>query len=86
MKKTLLFSTFICSFIYAQNYAVDQIPADLVKDAYAVVRQNDKKIELLKVDELKYTENVVVTVLSKAGDNYVGAQAYYNPNTNYNLQ
>ena len=81
MKKTLLFSTFICSFIYAQNYAVDQIPADLVKDAYAVVRQNDEKIELLKVDELKYTENVVVTVLSKAGDNYVGAQAYYNPNT-----
>ena len=44
MKKTLLFSTFICSFIYAQNYAVDQIPADLVKDAYAVVRQNDEKI------------------------------------------
>ena len=81
MKKTLLFSTFMCSFIYAQNYAVDQIPADLVKDAYAVVRQNDEKIELLKVDELKYTENVVVTVLSKAGDNYVGAQAYYNPNT-----
>ena len=85
MKKTLLFSTFMCSFIYAQNYAVDQIPADLVKDAYVVIRQNDEKIELLKVDELKYTEDVVVTVLSKAGDNYVGAQAYYNPNTKIDL-
>lgn len=41
MKQTLLFSTFlITSFSFAQNYAVDQIPADLIKDAYAVVRKN----------------------------------------------
>ena len=54
MKQTLLFSTFlISSFSFAQNYAVDQIPADLIKDAYAVVRKNEEKIELLKVDELK---------------------------------
>lgn len=86
MKKTLLFTTFIISsFSFAQNYAVDQIPADLVKDAYAVVRKNDEKIELLKVDELKYTEEVVVTVLSKAGDNYVGAHANYDPNTKIDL-
>ncbi len=86
MKQTLLFSTFlISSFSFAQNYAVDQIPADLIKDAYAVVRKNEEKIELLKVDELKYTEDVVVTVLSKAGDNYVGAQANYDPNTKIDL-
>ena len=86
MKQTLLFSTFlISSFSFAQNYAIDQIPADLIKDAYAVVRKNDEKVELLKVDELKYTEDVVVTVLSKAGDNYVGAQANYDPNTKIDL-
>ncbi|MDM1062886.1 DUF3857 domain-containing protein [Empedobacter falsenii] len=86
MKQTLLFSTFlISSFSFAQNYAVDQIPADLIKDAYAVVRKNEEKIELLKVDELKYTEDVVVTVLSKAGDNYVGAQANYDANTKIDL-
>ena len=82
MNKTLLiFSLFYGSFSLAQNYAVDQIPANLLTDAYAVVRQNDEKIEFLKIDELKYTEDVVVTVLSKAGDNYVGAQTDYNPNT-----
>lgn len=81
MKHTLLFTTFLIgSFSFAQNYAVDQIPADLLKDAYAVVRKNDEKIELLKVDELKYTEDAVVTVLSKAGDNYVSTQVHYNPN------
>ncbi|MDM1552520.1 DUF3857 domain-containing protein [Empedobacter falsenii] len=86
MKQTLLFSTFlISSFSFAQNYAVDQIPADLIKDAYVVVRKNEEKIELLKVDELKYTEDVVVTVLSKAGDNYVGAQANYDANTKIDL-
>ncbi|MGL5234277.1 MAG: DUF3857 domain-containing protein [Empedobacter falsenii] len=86
MKQTLLFSTFLInSFSFAQNYAVDQIPADLIKDAYAVVRKNEEKIELLKVDELKYTEDVVVTVLSKAGDNYVGAQANYDANTKIDL-
>lgn len=86
MKQTLLFLTFlISSFSFAQNYAVDQIPADLIKDAYAVVRKNEEKIELLKVDELKYTEDIVVTVLSKAGDNYVGAQANYDTNTKIDL-
>lgn len=86
MKQTLLFSTFLInSFSFAQNYAVDQIPADLIKDAYAVVRKNEEKIELLKVDELKYTEDVVVTVLSKAGDNYVGTQANYDANTKIDL-
>lgn len=86
MKQTLLFSTFlISSFSFAQNYAVDQIPSDLIKDAYAIVRKNEEKIELLKVDELKYTEDVVVTVLSKAGDNYVGAQANYDANTKIDL-
>ncbi|MGV0920855.1 DUF3857 domain-containing protein [Empedobacter falsenii] len=86
MKQTLLFTTFlISSFSFAQNYAVDQIPADLIKDAYALVRKNEEKIELLKVDELKYTEDVVVTVLSKAGDNYVGAQANYDANTKIDL-
>ena len=81
MNKTLLFTTlFISSFCFSQNYAVDQIPADLLKDAYAVVRKEDEKIELLKIDELKHTKEVVVTVLNKAGDSYVRAQAHYNPN------
>ncbi|WP_413532659.1 DUF3857 domain-containing protein [Empedobacter brevis] len=86
MKQILLFTFFIIySHSFAQNYAVDQIPTDLIKDAYAVVRKNDEKIELLKIDELKYIEDVVVTVLSKAGDDYVGAQANYDPNTKIDL-
>ena len=86
MNKTLLtISLSISTFSFAQNYAIDQIPANLLTDAYAVIRQNDEKIELLKIDELKYTEDVVVTVLSKAGDNYVDAQTDYNPNTRIDL-
>ena len=86
MNKTLLtISLSISTFSFAQNYAIDQIPANLLTDAYAVIRQNDEKIELLKIDELKYTEDVVVTVLSKAWDNYVGAQTDYNHNTRIDL-
>lgn len=36
---------------------------------------------MLKIDELKYTEDVIITVLNKAGDGYVSAHTNYDPNT-----
>lgn len=86
MNKILLLTTFfITHFCYSQDYSVDKISADLLQDAYAVVRQKNETVELLKIDELKYTEDVVITVLSKAGDNYVGAYTNYSPSTKINL-
>jgi len=86
MNKILLLTTFfITHFCYSQDYSVDKISADLLQDAYAVIRQKNEAVELLKIDELKYTEDVVITVLSKAGDNYVGAYTNYSPSTKINL-
>ncbi|GGE92623.1 protein of unknown function [Chishuiella changwenlii] len=86
MNKILLLTTFfIANFCYSQDYSADKIPANLLQDAYAVVRQKNETVELSKIDELKYTEDVVITVLSKAGDSYVGAYTNYSPSTKINL-
>jgi len=86
MNKFLLLSLFFTTqFSFSQEYAVDKIPEKLVDNSYAVVRKNYESIQLTKVDELKYTEDVVITVLNKAGDNYVGARTNYNPNVKIDI-
>ncbi|WP_313375977.1 DUF3857 domain-containing protein [Chishuiella sp.] len=86
MNKFILLSLFFTtSFSFSQEYAVDKIPEKLVDNSYAVVRKNYESIQLTKVDELKYTEDVVITVLNKAGDNYVGARTNYNPNVKIDI-
>lgn len=86
MNKLILFiSIFISQLVFSQDFAVNNIPENLKENAYAVVRQKNETIELLKVDELKFTEDVIVTVLNKAGDSYVGAYTNYSPNTKVNL-
>ncbi|WP_313581904.1 DUF3857 domain-containing protein [Chishuiella sp.] len=86
MNKFLLLSLFFTTqFSFSQEYTVNKIPEKLVDNAYAVIRQSNESIELIKIDELKYTEDVVITVLNKAGDSYVNARSNYNPNTKIDL-
>lgn len=81
--KHLLSTTllFLPLSIFAQFYPINQIPAELKQDAYAVVRSDKTDIQLNAINEYKHTNEVVITVLDKSGDNYVGAYQYYDPNT-----
>ena len=67
--------------ILAQFYPVNQINPDLKKDAYAVIRNAKTEINLNSINEFKYSEEVVITVLDKSGDSFVDAHQFYDPNT-----
>jgi len=83
----LLPSTFLLLplSLLAQFYPIDQIPTDLKQDAYAVVRSNKTDVQLNSITEFKYTNEVVISVLDKSGDDYVDAYQYYDPNTKIDL-
>lgn len=70
--KKLLFIHFclLVGFLSAQDFAVNNIPEELKKDAYAVVRIDDLKIEYQSSSKVKTTYNLAVTILSDAGIKY----------------
>lgn len=74
----LLFSPF---YLFSQFYPVDQINPELKKDAYAVIRNANTEISLNAVNEYKYNEEVIISVLEKSGDEFVDAHQFYDPNT-----
>ena len=67
--------------LFAQFYPIQDIPTELKQDAYAVVRSANTNIQLNTVNNFKYSEEVVITVFDKSGDNLVNAYQYYDPNT-----
>ncbi|MBS7333108.1 MAG: DUF3857 domain-containing protein [Weeksellaceae bacterium] len=71
--------------LLSQFYPVDQIPTELKKDAYAVIRSDKTDVQLNSINEFKYTNEVVISVLDKSGDSYVDAYQHYNPNTKIDL-
>ncbi|QTV06843.1 DUF3857 domain-containing protein [Faecalibacter bovis] len=71
--------------LLSQFYPVDQIPTELKKDAYAVIRSDKTDVQLNSINEFKYTNEVVISVLDKSGDSYVDAYQHYDPNTKIDL-
>ncbi|MBQ0147356.1 MAG: DUF3857 domain-containing protein [Flavobacteriaceae bacterium] len=71
--------------LIAQFYPIDQISADIKTNAYAVVRLDETSINLNSINEYKYTNEVVISVLDKSGDSYVNAHQFYDPNTKIDL-
>lgn len=59
----ILFST-VCA---QQKYAVADIPADLLQNSSAVIRNNLKSVELISEDQITVSEKIVITVLNKKG-------------------
>lgn len=82
LNSTLLFAPF---YLFAQFYPVNQIDENLKKDAYAVLRQSTTDIQLNSFNEFKQTRESVISVLNKAGDGYVDAYSFYDPNTKIDL-
>lgn len=71
MKKLLfIYFCLFVGFLSAQDFAVNNIPEELKKDAYAVVRIDDLKIEYQSSSKVKTTYNLAVTILNDAGIKY----------------
>lgn len=79
----LLFHVFI-GCIWAQNFAVSQIPSELKENAYAVIRKDDLKIEYLSSSKVKTTHDLAITVMSEAGVKYAFQPMFYNKSTRIN--
>lgn len=86
MNKILPTTLFILPLsLFGQFFPIDQIPSELKQDAYAVVRTDKTDVQLNSINEYKYTNEVVISVLDKSGDGYVHAYQYYDPNTKIDL-
>jgi len=59
-------------FLYPQtgNYQVDIIPEELKKNANAVVRLDEMKINLSSTNKMSYVVKQIVTVLNKEGNSF----------------
>lgn len=56
--------------MFSQNYAVSNIPAELLKDADVVYRNYDQKSVVNSVNQVDTHFSKAVTIMSKAGDSY----------------
>lgn len=69
------------SFAQKTEYASLLIPANLLKDANAIVRSNATTIDVFSTDEMTVKVDRVVTVLNKLGNSTVGAYVGYDNNS-----
>ncbi|WP_033961121.1 DUF3857 domain-containing protein [Psychroserpens jangbogonensis] len=87
LKKTLLLISFILLSLpsMAQEELLLQsllIPSELRENANAVIRMEDKRIEIVAFDKMIYKNKRIVTVLNSSGDSKHRAYVSYNDNTN----
>ena len=69
------------SFAQKIEYSSILIPAELLKNANAVVRNNATTIDVYSTDEMTVKVDRVVTVLNKLGNGKVGAYIGYDDNS-----
>lgn len=68
----------------AQQYAANNIPEHLKKDAYAVVRNEHDEVDFLAYNRVKKKSKLAVTVLNESGMKYAFLPIYYNKSTKIN--
>lgn len=77
----------ICWLLFAgtihaqQNYDSSNIPADLLKNAAVVVRNEEQNVVVKNDKSLVQTYSVVITILNAQGDNAASISEYYDPFT-----
>jgi len=77
----LLFITFY-TFSQDNLYSSLTIPPELKKNANAVLRMDNTKIEVSSIKNLKHTYLRVITILNKKGDNHLDAYVSYDDEVN----
>ena len=63
---------------HESDYAVEKIPAELLKDANAIVRESNTEVEIVSATEIYETQHYVITILNKEGDKYGVVDEIYN--------
>ncbi|MCH4553167.1 DUF3857 domain-containing protein [Aestuariibaculum lutulentum] len=82
-KNYLQLSFFFISFIlFSQDkvFTSSNIPEVLSDGANAVVRLDETRIDLLKIDEMLVSERRIITILNKSGDDNLNAYVHYDNN------
>ncbi|MCP9198498.1 DUF3857 domain-containing protein [Gramella sp. GC03-9] len=69
-----------------QNYSVEKIDPSLIKNADAVIRENQVVIEVEAIDEVTIKTFRVVTVFNESGDSYTRALEFYDESSKINEQ
>lgn len=62
---------------FSQNYTIDQVQPDLLKDADAVIRDYERQVEIKDIDEVLVSTKRVVTVFNEDGEDFLNAYEYY---------
>jgi len=77
--KILLFTIglFLCTNLYAQEYAVSLIAPDLLKDANMVVRKDQTVLRIQSVSKANVNFLMAFTILNKSADDYSQLTSYY---------
>ncbi len=75
----LYFLLLICVFpiVNAQDFSVNQIPAELTKNAYAVVRSAETKVEFLSYNKVSEKHEITITILNESGLKYATVPVFY---------
>ncbi|MDD3004191.1 DUF3857 domain-containing protein [Flavobacterium sp.] len=71
----LIFS--LQSYCQHHNYSISKIPADLLENANAVVRLNDKQIKILSRKSMTVTTKRVVSIMNEEGLGHLDASEYF---------
>lgn len=70
---------FICIFpiVNAQDLSVHQIPEELTKNAYAVVRNDETTVEFLSFNKVTEKQEITITILNESGLKYATVPVFY---------
>src|SRR5687768_16384483 len=68
-----------------KNYPVSDIPEDLKKGMYAVIRERAVKITITDINRYTYYHRIVVTILNKKADNFSHMSVDYDKLTKVNF-
>lgn len=71
---------FISQTIFSQDYNVSNIPEDIKKNAYAVVRKDNTVCEVLSNNSLRIKKHFAITIFDKSGDFLNSFREYYDNN------
>ncbi|RZK55027.1 MAG: DUF3857 domain-containing protein [Pedobacter sp.] len=83
----LLFSGAFLSVKAQSNYDATKIPEGLLKDAVAVVRNEEQNFELKSIGAGKVDYKIAITILNKAGDDFAEMAEVYDKFSNiYNIK
>lgn len=74
---TIAIIGFSSSFLFAQDYNIDNIPEELKKNSDAVVRSSVGKFEILSIDKAKYSIKEAVTILNDDGNHNASIAVFY---------